>query len=136
MDKDQKLRNTAEGFMAGLVAAGHEGPFSWHNLEWELAFYDAWQEWEPKDREPKYFRVFEVGGLGRRSEGRELLWQIDKRTSPFRDFKRGLNPQPAGMSAREYLQNRVVGATPDEWVELASAFLRKMKGGAEATNNS
>lgn len=126
MEKPQKLRNTAEGFMAGLAAAGYTGPFRWRNLQWELAFYDAWRRWEPKDRNPEFFRVFELDGHGKTSQGRELLWQLDKRTSPFQDYRNGINPQPRGLSPREFLETDVKGATADEWVELAQAFLHEM----------
>lgn len=125
LEKPQKLRNTAEGFMAGLAAAGYTGPLHWRNLQWELDFYDAWRSWEPKDRSPEYFRVFELDGHGRTSQGRELLWQLDKRTSPFQDYRTGINPQPRGLDPREFIRLNVKGATPDEWIELARSFLNQ-----------
>jgi len=43
--KQQRLRNTAEGLMAGLVANGYSGPFRHSHLTWELPFHRAWARW-------------------------------------------------------------------------------------------
>lgn len=47
MTKQQRLRNTAEGLMAGLVECGFHGPAHWNNLDWELPFITAWGDWAP-----------------------------------------------------------------------------------------
>lgn len=126
MTKQQRLANTAEGFFAGLVAAGWEGRFAFRNrfLDWELPFYRAWGGWEPKDRSPEMFPVFAFGGSanGTVSEARSLLFAVSSR-SPFADYDNGLNPQPATLEPLEYLQSYVKGASPQEWVDLAQAFI-------------
>ncbi|GAA3510435.1 hypothetical protein GCM10022262_38090 [Georgenia daeguensis] len=128
LNKQQRLRNAAEGFLAGLVAAGFEGPFTWAHHQWEGPFYRVWNQWPPASRRPQIFPRFQVGGSadGRTSQARDMLWQI-KRTSPFAGHKEGpLNPAPNGLTPAEYLEISVEGATPDEWVELARDFLREM----------
>jgi len=41
--KEKRLRMTAEGFMAALVACGYRGPWRWSNMDWELPFYRVWR---------------------------------------------------------------------------------------------
>lgn len=128
LNKRQKLRNTAEGFLAGLAAVGFEGPWRWAHHQWEGPFYRAWRNWSPST-ELQTFRTFQVGGSadGRTSQARDLLFTIN-RTSPFHGFDRTpLNPAPYGLSPREYLELHVTGATPEEWVKLAHDFLREME---------
>ena len=84
MTKQQRLRTTAEGFMAGLVVCGFRGPWRWSHLDWELPFYRVWRQWPPQQRTPERFPTFQVGGHGGKLEAREMLWQL-KRTSPFHD---------------------------------------------------
>src|ERR1035437_2776731 len=62
MSKTQRLRNAAEGFMGGLLLCGFSGPWVWAHHEWEGAFYKAWRTWPPKDRAPKSFPTFKLGG--------------------------------------------------------------------------
>lgn len=127
MNKQQRLRNTAEGLMAGLVACGFRGPARWSNLDWELPFMQAWKAWGPKSRVPEDFPTFKVGGYGTSSEPRELLWQL-KRTSPFEGgWANELADEPLGLTPREYLEIWATGASPDEWIELAGAFLALMR---------
>ena len=127
MNKQQRLRNTAEGVMAALVECGFRGPVRWSNLDWELPFVQAWGRWAPASRSPSDFPKFEVGGYRTSSEPREMLWQL-KRTSPFEDgWNRVLTERPHGLTPRDYLDIWVKGATPDEWVGLAQAFLRLMR---------
>jgi hypothetical protein len=126
MTKQQRLRATAEGFMAGLVACGYRGPWRWSNLEWEPAFYRAWRDWWPQQRTPKLFPAFELGGHGHTSQAREMLWQL-KRTSPFHGFHdHELPTEPMGLDPREYIEIWVDTAEPDEWIALASAFLTEI----------
>ena len=126
MNKQQRLRNAAEGFMAGLVANGFRGPWRWSNLDWELPFYQVWNDWEPQRTFPKAFPRFEIGGHATSSEGREMLWQL-KRTSPFHGFRDGELPmEPLGLPPEEYLEIWVEGAAPDQWIALAASFLREV----------
>lgn len=126
MSKQQRLRTTAEGFMGGLVVCGFRGPWRWSHLEWELPFYRAWRRWPPQQRSPERFPTFEVGGHGRSSQAREMLWQL-KRTSPFHDpHSQQLSSEPMGLSALEYLEIWTDTATPDEWTALAAAFLAEI----------
>lgn len=130
MNKQQRLRNAAEGFLAALVAVGFEGPFRWAHHQWEGSFYRAWRNWAPAVRTPRDFPKFGLGGSadGRTSQARDMLWQI-KKTSPFDGFDRQpLNASPMGMTPEEYLESWVEGATPEEWKELARAFLENMSG--------
>lgn len=109
--------------MAGLVAAGFQGPFKYSHLTWELPFYRAWARWAPARRNPAAFPLFEVGGHGRSSQPRELLWQL-KRTSPFHGYDTDSLPaSPRGLTAEEYLEIWVSGASPEEWISLAKDFL-------------
>lgn len=62
MTKTQRVRVTAEGFMAGLVVSGYRGPWRWSNLNWEHAFYRAWRDWPPPLRTPEDFPRLELGG--------------------------------------------------------------------------
>lgn len=128
MPKPKRLRNTAEGFMAGLVAVGFKGPFwsAWH--QWEGAFYSAWRGWAPKDRNSAVFPTFRVGGSadGRTSQARDMMFTL-KSTSPFHRYDRDLlDTEPKGLSPEEYLEIWVEGATPEQWKDLARAFLEKM----------
>ncbi|MEP7738890.1 hypothetical protein ABKW28_14645 [Nocardioides sp. 31GB23] len=126
MTKTQKLRNLAEGLMAGLVECGYRGPWRWAHHQWEGPFYRAWDRWEPHTR-PE-FPPLELGGSssGRSSQARVVLWQL-KSTSPFHAYEsQPLTDQPRGMEPREYLEECCDGATADEWVELAKAFLAEM----------
>jgi hypothetical protein len=124
--KQQRLRNTAEGFMAGLVVNGFRGPWRWNNLDWELAFYKAWRDWPPQQRDPKLFPRFELAGQRTSSQGREMLWQL-KATSPFRGYRDEPLPlEPLNLPPAEYLEIWVEGATPEEWISLAAAFLDAM----------
>ncbi len=126
MTKQQRLRTTVEGFMAGLVACGFRGPWRWSHLDWELPFYGAWRQWPPQQRTPELFPSFMVGGHGRTSEARELLWQL-KRTSPFHDLhSQELPTEPMGLSPREYLAIWADTAAPDEWIALAAKFLSEI----------
>ncbi|GAA4288932.1 hypothetical protein [Georgenia daeguensis] len=128
MNKQQRLRNVAEGLLAGLVAVGFDGPFRWAHHQWEGAFYKAWRDWPPASRNPEYFPRFKVGGSadGRISQARELLWEV-KRTSPFHGYdQQPLNPSPMGLDPQEYLAIRAEGATPQEWMALARTFLAEM----------
>jgi hypothetical protein len=126
MTKQQRLRTTAEGFVAGLVACGYRGPWRWSHLDWELPFYRVWRQWSPQQHTPTLFPIFEVGGHGRTCEPREMLWQL-KRTSPFHDLHNsGLPTEPFGLTPREYLEIHADTATPDEWIALASAFLAEV----------
>ena len=114
--------------MAGLVANGFRGPWRWNNLDWEFAFYKAWREWPPQQRDPKSFPVFQIGGTRTTSEGREMLWQL-KSTSPFSDYEKEELPMLLrGLTPEEYLQISVRGASSDEWVSLAKSFLAQMEG--------
>jgi hypothetical protein len=114
---------TAEGFMAGLVACGYRGPWRWSHLDWELSFYRVWRDWPPQQRAPERFPRFELGGHGRTSQARDMLWQLT-RTSPFHQYRdQPLPEQPMGFSPQEYLEIRADAASPDEWVALAAAFL-------------
>ncbi|GGB23220.1 hypothetical protein GCM10011492_11340 [Flexivirga endophytica] len=127
MTKQQRLRNTAEGLMAGLVANGFRGPFRYSHLDWELPFYRAWARWAPPQRNPSTFPAFEIGGHGRTSQARELLWQL-KRTSPFHEYNRELLPvAPRGLTPEEYLEIWVTDALPQEWIALAARFLAELK---------
>ncbi len=127
MTKQQRLRNTAEGLMAGLVECGFRGPVRWSNLDWELPFMQAWDDWAPKSRAPRGFPTFKVGGHGTSSEAREMLWQL-KRTSPFAGgWANELTDEPFGLTPREYLEIWAKGASPDEWIELAGSFLALMR---------
>jgi hypothetical protein len=113
--------------MCALVACGYVGPWRWSNLDWELPFYQAWRAWPPKDRDPKAFPRFEVGGHGSTSEAREMLWQL-KSTSPFHAFRdEPLPTRPLGLEPTEYLEIWAEGATPDEWIALAADFLDKIR---------
>lgn len=47
MTKQQRLRNTDEGLMAGLVGCGFRGPARWSNFDWELPFMKARGDWAP-----------------------------------------------------------------------------------------
>lgn len=124
--KQQRLRNAAEGFMAGLVDNGYTGPFKHSHLNWELPFYRAWARWEPARRNPAAFPSFQVGGHGRTSEAREMLWQL-KRTSPFHDYScERLPTEPLGLPIAEYLEIWVDGATPEEWIALSADFLDEL----------
>lgn len=109
MNKQQRLRNTAEGFMAALVEYGFRGPIRWSNLDWELPSMQAWDNWAPAARSPKDFPNFQIGWHGTSSTPRELLWQL----------KRAFDADSVGMTPREYLQVWAKGASPHEWVELA-----------------
>lgn len=112
--------------MAGLVANGFRGPWRWNNLDWELAFYKAWREWPSQQRDPGLFPRFELGGHRTSSQAREMLWQL-KTTSPFHGYQDQLLPlEPMNLSPHEYLEIRVEGATPEEWISLAQAFLKEM----------
>lgn len=127
MNKQQRLRNAAEGFMAALVECGFRGPVHWSNLDWELPFLQAWHQWEPAGRSPRDFPKFEIGGYRSSSEPREMLWQL-KRTSPFENgWNQTLTDQPHGLTPREYLEISAKGATPDEWIDLARTFLDLMR---------
>lgn len=126
MNKQQKLRNVAEGLMAGLVAAGYHGPWRWAHHQWEGSFYRVWDRWPP--HEGSDFPRFEIGGSanGRTSQAREILWQL-KRTSPFHTYEtEPLPTRPRGMTPGEYLETWCEGATPDEWFALAQGFLKEM----------
>ena len=127
MNKTQRLRNAAEGFMSGLLVCGFTGPWVWAHHEWEGAFYKAWRMWPPKDRTPQLFPTFKLGGgAGATSQARDMLWQL-KRTSPFHDYGTRLFPQePFGLPPHEYLEIHVEGATPQEWRQLAHSFLAVM----------
>ncbi|WP_431230823.1 hypothetical protein [Paenarthrobacter nicotinovorans] len=127
MNKTQRLRNVADGFMGGLVANGYRGPWGWNNLDWELSFYRAWHDWEPQQRDPQSFPRFELGGTRTSSEARELLWQL-KSTSPFHAYQKEQLPlEPRGLTPSEYLEIYAEGATPEEWIALAAAFLDDME---------
>lgn len=126
MSKQQKLRNVADGFMAALVANGYEGPWRWRDLDWEFAFYKAWRDWPPQQRDPRSFPSFELGGHRTSSQGREMLWQL-KSTSPFHAFRTGPLPtKPLGLDPIGYLEIWAKGASPAEWVALGRAFLSEM----------
>ena len=110
MNKQQKLRNTAEGLLAGLAAVGFQGPWRWAHHEWEGAFYRAWQEWPPSGNRD-VFRTFGIGGSadGRTSQARDILFAVKGR-SPFLGYDRTpINPRPMGLTPEEYL---------DIWVEV------------------
>ena len=126
MTKTQKLRNLAEGFVAALVECGCRGPWKWAHHQWEGPFYRVWAEWEPHSGD--VFPKLELGGSanGRSSQARDILREL-KSTSPFANYQTGpLTTHPSGMAAREYLDLWCDGATADEWVGLASAFLTEM----------
>jgi hypothetical protein len=113
--------------MAGLVANGFRGPFSYSHLEWELPFYRAWARWAPAQRNPSAFPAFAIGGHGRSSQARELLWQL-KRTSPFHEYDSEPLPiQPLELTVMEYLEIWVTDASPQEWTALARAFLAELE---------
>ena len=127
MTKTQKLRNLAEGFMAALVECGYRGPWRWAHHQWEGAFYRVWASWGPHRN--NQFPGLQLGGSadGRTSQARDVLWQL-KRTSPFAEFRsEPLTEQPLGMTPREYLHEYCGGASPDQWVALATAFLTEME---------
>lgn len=127
MNKQQKLKNTAEGFLGGLAASGFTGPWRWAHHEWEGAFYRAWGSWAPAS-DTAVFRAFRGGGSanGRTSQARDLLFSM-KSTSPFNGYNQGpLNPTPFGLTPEEYLEIWVEGATPREWMDLARTFLVEM----------
>lgn len=112
--------------MAALVANGYRGPWRWSNLDWELSFYKAWRDWPPLQREPKIFPAFNLGGHRTTSQAREMLWQL-KRTSPFANYQTEEFPlEPRGLPVEDYLEIWAEGATPDEWIALAKAFLVEM----------
>jgi hypothetical protein len=112
--------------MAGLVANRFLGPFRYSHLDWELPFYRAWARWPPARRDPSAFPTFEIGGHGRSSQARELLWQL-KRTSPFHGYDSGPLPiEPRGLAVEEYLEIWVTGASPQEWIALAADFLAEL----------
>lgn len=124
MNKQQKLRNTAEGLLGGLAAVGFHGPWRWAHHEWEGAFYRAWRDWPPSSNRD-VFRTFRVGGSadGRTSQAREILFTV-KSTSPFYGYDREpINTKPMGLTPEEYLDIWVEGARPEEWMTLARGFL-------------
>lgn len=109
--------------MAGLVANGFAGPFRFSHLDWEFPFYTAWDRWAPALRDPSAFPTFKVGGHGKTSQARELLWEL-KSTSPFHGYDEGpLSVKPRGLTAEEYLEIWVTGAAPHEWIALAADLL-------------
>lgn len=126
--KEQRLRTTADGFMAGLVACGFRGPWRYRNLDWEGAFLNVWDDWQPQELHPDRFPYFEFGGgPGRTSQPRDMLWQL-KRTSPFHRYNTQPLPQePDGLTPQEFLDIRVGAAQPEEWIALADAFLAEVK---------
>lgn len=129
MNKTQRLRNTAEGFLAGLVEVGFVGPFLWADHQWEGTFYRSWGRWRPAARTSAGLPQFKLGGSadGRTSQARDMLWQI-KQTSPFRDFRtQPLTTSPYGLSPQEYLRIHVQGASPAEWMSLSESFLDGME---------
>lgn len=112
--------------MAGLVANEFSGPWRWSHLDWELPFYRVWDEWSPSSRNSGMLPRFEIGGHRSTSQAREMLWQL-KRTSPFHDYQSApLTREPFGLSPIEYLEIWVKGASPEEWINLATAFLTEM----------
>ncbi len=127
INKQQKLKNTAHGLLAGMVAIGFEGPWRWAHHQWEGPFYRVWRAWPPASN-TECFRTFQVGGSanGRTSQARDILFAVN-RTSPFDGFNREpLNKHPMGMSPQEYLEDYVEGATPQEWMDLAAALLAEL----------
>lgn len=128
MTKQQRLRNVAEGLMAGLVANGFTGPWHWAHHQWEGVFYRVWRDWPPAQRDPASFPTFQLGGgAGRTSQARDMLWTL-KSTSPFHDHDRKpLTMKPRGMTPVEYLEIWVTGAHADEWIDLARKFLAEME---------
>lgn len=127
LNKQQKLRNTAEGLLAGLAAVGFQGPWRWAHHQWEGAFYRAWREWPPSSN-ADIFRTFQIGGSanGRTSQARDILFTV-KSTSPFYGYDRKpINSEPLGLTPMEYLDTWVEGASPQEWVGLATRFLAEM----------
>lgn len=127
MNKQQKLKNTAEGLLAGLVAVGFDGPFRWAHHEWETAFYRVWRAWPPSSN-TRVFREFQLGGSanGRTSQARDILFAVN-RNSPFDGYDREpLTRTPRGMTPQEYLETSVKGATAQEWMDLARALLQEL----------
>jgi hypothetical protein len=127
MNKRQKLRNIAEGFLAGLAAVGFQGPWRWAHHEWEGAFYRACREWPPSSRD--VFRKFGVGGSadGQTSQAREIPLTV-KGTSPFYGFdQKPINAKPMWLTPEEYLDVWVEGSSPQEWMALATRFLAVME---------
>lgn len=50
-----------------------------------------------------------------------------KSTSPFYGYDRmPINPTPKGLTPEEYLDIWVEGASPQEWMALATTFLAEM----------
>jgi hypothetical protein len=134
MTKTQKLRNVAEGFMAALVECGYRGPWRWAHHQWEGAFYRVWTSWAPHTNDE--FPRLKLGGSaeGRTSQAREILWEL-KRTSPFAEHDHELlTDQPLGLTPREYLDDYCKGASADDWVALASAFLVEMESRERASS--
>lgn len=112
--------------MAALVECGYRGPWRWPHHQWEGAFYRVWEAWDPHSFD--VFPRLQLGGSasGRSSQARAILWEL-KRTSPFYEHDtKTLTANPRGMTPREYLETWCEGATADEWVSLADAFLREM----------
>jgi len=61
------------------------------------------------------------------SQAREILFTI-KTTSPFYGYREGpLNSRPLGLKPEEYLEIWVEGASPEQWIELATDFLAEMR---------
>lgn len=127
--KTKRLRLTADGFMAGLVANGYRGPWRWAHHEWESSFYRAWDTWAPAQQRPADFPYFRLGGgAGRTSQPRDMLWQL-KRTSPFAAYDTEVLPaEPIRLTPQQFLEIWVDIAQPEAWVALAAAFLDEVHG--------
>lgn len=123
MDKAKSL-TLANGFFGALAARGIT-EISTNNIAFEGPFLAAWNAWLPTVQSPDALPKVEFGGV---NQPRNIIFRVQRSTSPFKDFRtEGITPRPHHSAPEEFLEDWCSELPVSDWLRLADLFLEELE---------
>ncbi|NUT72734.1 hypothetical protein [Pseudarthrobacter sp. C4D7] len=124
METNQKLLVLANGFLAALAARGVTH-IATDNIAFEGPFLSAWRKWQPTVQSPEVLPKIEFGAV---NQPRNIIFRVDRSTSPFKNFRsEGINRTPHNSTPEEFLEDWCSELPISDWLSLADLFLLEVE---------
>jgi uncharacterized protein (TIGR02569 family) len=84
-----------------------------------------WAPWRPTVQSPAVLPTVEFGGV---NQPRNILFRVDRSTSPFKNFRsEGIDPKPHSSKPEEFLEDWCPELPVSDWLNLADLFLKEVE---------